>query len=453
MENTEQKSNLGANVAPSVGNEAKYVQEFFKESRGDSQSTYVEAKVAKFVQSDTRGFYGELLRLRDGMKDESNTSNVKSLPIGFTQAIAAQYGCDLRQYMASFGAQPAFDTLEDLYGKMGGRLNGRLTEGELTTMLEKSPKERFNGTISSVGGSAQVPNDFTFLIPEFISALIYLGYEDVARHLDWIGRTVIMPRREMVQPYVLGNPIRPYKVAEGGTIPVGAFKLGKKKVNIHKYGVGFSMTSEMVQEIVLDGFELAMRKIGEGFNRGADALAMNVLVNGDQADLSESAAVIGVENTTNGFQYLDWLRVEGRMEMLGHELNHMIAGLDATDLVNLVPQVLGFDGNARLLEFSSMVGPRPMIPNTRYPLPTPAQLMFIDTRRALAKLMFGNMTFERQYNPETQTTEMFVTEHVGFSIDRRDARLIVNPAVPYSSNSFPSWMNVEAQITQGFQAF
>ena len=51
------------------------------------------------------------------------------------------------------------------------------------------------------------------------------------------------------------------------------------------------------------------RDFGVQLGYALDTLAMDVVINGNQVDGSESAPVIGVGSTSDGIQYRDLLRV------------------------------------------------------------------------------------------------------------------------------------------------
>jgi len=79
------------------------------------------------------------------------------------------------------------------------------------------------------------------------------------------------------------------------------------------------------------------------------------------------------------------------------------------------------------------------------------QIMLLDSTKAMAKLQYGSMKMEERRNPQTQENEIFVSDYIGFSIIRRDARLIIDKSVLFSAQGFPAYMDIDARINEAFK--
>jgi hypothetical protein len=91
--------------------------------------------------------------------------------------------------------------------------------------------------------------------------------------------------------------------------------------------------------------QIFLEDFGRLFGNTLNNLAVDTIVNGEQADLSEAATVIGVENTTNGITWLDLTRVAIRLGLVGQVGTQIIAnettGLNFLNLTEVKNRFLG----------------------------------------------------------------------------------------------------------------
>ena len=166
-----------------------------------------------------------------------------------------------------------------------------------------------------------------------------------------------------------------------------------------------------------------------------------VALNGDQADLSESSAVIGVD-TVNSFLWKDVVRVFNRMKRMGRNINAVLASEDsANDWENMA-------------EVKNRVLGTPRLANRRTSIPSDldvyiggsipsTQLQFISTMLAFLQLTAQGVLFETDKIISKRMEEAYVSESCGFMVFQRDARITVDKSIAYSGNQFPSWFNVK----------
>ena len=83
----------------------------------------------------------------------------------------------------------------------------------------------------------------------------------------------------------------PAKVNEAETIPLGDVSFGQKSVSLFKIGKGFKLTDEVKNYVAIDVLGICLRDFGIQLGYAMDTLAMDVLMNGNKADGSESAPV------------------------------------------------------------------------------------------------------------------------------------------------------------------
>ena len=128
----------------------------------------------------------------------------------------------------------------------------------------------------------------------------------------------------------------PAKVNEAETIPLGDVSFGQKSVSLFKIGKGFKLTDEVRNYVSLDVLAIYLRDFGVQLGYAMDTLAMDVVINGNKPDGSESAPVIGVYETTNGITYKDLLHIWVRAARMGRNFTTMIGGEDqAIEMLNL----------------------------------------------------------------------------------------------------------------------
>ena len=48
---------------------------------------------------------------------------------------------------------------------------------------------------------------------------------------------------------------------------------------------------------------------------------------------------------------------------------------------------------------------------------------------------------------------MFVSNHFGFAVLRRDARVILDNTLTFAANPFPAYMDIDARLAQAFSEY
>ena len=174
-----------------------------------------------------------------------------------------------------------------------------------------------------------------------------------------------------------------------------------------------------------------------------DALAMDVLLNGNMIDGAESAPVIGVYDTANGITYKDLLHIWVRGSRLGRNYQNIIGGEDqAIELLDLP-------------EFKDRKGGTPQATlNIKSPVPNQAnfyihpgtpdnQLVLIDKAAALIKLTAKELMLESERIVSNQTQATYATLTTGFCKMYQDAVILLAADKKFTENGFPSFMNID----------
>lgn len=396
-----------------------------KETQMDLQKTFEE---------DFKSFSTEILNARQG-KLEDARSGVKMSPvdISLSKALALVYGCTFEQYMSIQGLHMNSDSLSKVAEKFGrSNINTLGVEDAMIAAFD------FESSFST----EDISSEWKFIIPEIIASAIRLGYEHSSLHNNWIGSTTNMINRELTMPRILRGDGMPTKVNEGADMPFGSLDFGQKKVDIFKIGTGFRLTDELINDSTLDLFFQFLSEVGNDMSIGADALAIDVMLNGEQSDASEAITVIGVE-TTSSIKTIDLRRIMSRMSRLKVPVNRGILNEEDT-LIDLNAAMTSRE-ETTIAKYTSLSIDDWIVPGN--------QGVFLNSARTMTKLFHKGLVTERRRNPRNQTNELFISDHINFAIINKNARIAYDKDIAFSGNGFPADMDIDARINTAFKEF
>jgi hypothetical protein len=296
-------------------------------------------------------------------------------------------------------------------------------------------------TISAIQTSGDL--DSRWLIPEIIRAAIRLGLRDAPIWPQITAMEVESTQKKMTMPFLNMSDAAPKRVNEGETIKMGAVSYGEKSVEVFKIGRGIKIPYEVVQFVSINVISLFLQDFGVKLGQALDTLAIDVLLNGDQADGSASAPVIGV--TTPGTKvYKDYLRPWIRGSRMGRNFSVIIGGEDAALETLDLP------------EFKDKhSGTTQATLNMKTPVPNSAdyfihgnvpanQEILLDKRYALIKLNVIPLLIESDKVISNQTLETYASLTTGFAKMFLDSALILDESLDFAANGFPPYMDVDA---------
>jgi hypothetical protein len=144
------------------------------------------------------------------------------------------------------------------------------------------------------------------------------------------------------------------------------------------------------------------------------------------------------------------------MERLKRVVNRLITGENDGLDVSLLEEFKGFAGDTKLGNLNGILGKVLSLANDIWVMPS-NQIMLLDPAKAMVKLKYRGMKTESRRNPQNQEDELFVSDHIGFAILRRDARVIIDKSVAYSATigatgGFPTYMDIDSRISTAFKA-
>lgn len=369
------------------------------------------ANIEKLAKSKYKSSLEEAVRNCDALrKDTSNAQDVT-----LAEYVQARWQTTMESFYDDLGIDPATDTIENI-----------------VNLPDKSVR---------------------WLLPEVFRDAIRLGLRKAPIYNDLIAATQSIKTMEVTQPMINMSDATPQYVGIAETIRLGDVSFGQKTVKVRKFGRGISLPYEVKNFVSLNIVSIFLQDFGIKMGHAEDMLALDVLINGDQAGGGESAPVIGVA-TAGTLVYRDLTKIFLRMARLGRLPTVMVGGetmtLDMLDLDQFSKRVQGTP-EKRL--------------NVKTPLPdsvdlhvhsgVPAnQVIMVDPSLAMIKYVAQPLLVESEKIVSNQTESTYVSFMSGFGIAYRDARVILDKSVQFGAGgnyAFPTWMDPSAQEQTRFK--
>lgn len=356
-----------------------------------------------------KGLIEEAVRHADGMRlDVDNPVDVS-----FAEVIKEKHGVTLSAFYEDLGINPNYDTIQNI---------------------------------------VSIPDvDANWIIPEFIRDSIRIGYRQSPIWPNIIAGEEQMKGLTNVMPHVNMSDSVPAKVNEGETIPLGTISYGSRKFEAYKLGKGIKLTYEVIQHSSLNVVGIFLEDFGVKLGHGTDILAINTLLNGEQADGSNSAPVIGVASAGT-LTYADILKIWIRMGRLGRVPGTMVGGEDVALLTwNLAEFKNRRDYYAPQADLKMHM---PIPASTDYfvhgNIPASKQII-LDKTRGIIKFNANPLMVESEKIVSNQTEASYATVSMGFAKLFRDSAIVLDKSVAFSGAGFPTYMDVDAMQNSPFE--
>lgn len=345
----------------------------------------------------------EIVRFLDAARAGSKDNLCCDLSLG--EVLQEKYGLSESAYLEKLGINPRQATMQNIF-----------------TMPDQSIR---------------------WIVPEIIRSAITLGIRKAPFYPEIIAHDEKVNGLNITMPHINMSDAVPAKVNEAETIPLGDISYGEKSVSIFKIGKGFKLTDEVRNYVSLDVLGIYLRDFGIQLGYALDALAMDVLLNGNMTNGSESAPVIGVYDTDNGIQYKDLLHIWVRGSRLGRNYQNIIGGEDqAIEMLNL-PEFK----DRRSGTTQATLNIKSPVPNQAnfyiHPGTPDNELVLIDKAAALIKLTAKELMLESERIVSNQTQATYATLTTGFCKMYQDAVLCLDATKKFTDNGFPSFMNID----------
>jgi hypothetical protein len=231
-------------------------------------------------------------------------------------------------------------------------------------------------------------------------------------------------------------------VNEGATIPEAEVVVySEKQVTIHKKARGLKQTYESLMFVPINLASVYFEELGVVMGADMDRDLINIAINGDQADNSQSAPVIGVA-TANTLLYTDIARAWIRFKRINRNSAAMLASeADAITILNMDQFARKYPVPAQ-----NLVG---VTINVNTPLPSNqdilvhdavpvGKLVMVDDARAFVQLTAMPLLLETDKIISRQINETFVSIITGFANVFKDGRMILDYTTSLTTNPGPT---------------
>ncbi len=259
--------------------------------------------------------------------------------------------------------------------------------------------------------------------------------ELIIREITVNNTKVTMPRIELSDSSLVDSE-------EAATIEEGTVVYGDKDVKVSKLAKGIKITDEAIMFNSIDFLMVWIEQVGRKFAAKLNGKAVTTLVNGDQDDLSENAAVVGVADIAEGLQYRDILWVWVKLGLIGRLGNTLIAGPElAVDYLDMPPVRDRQNAGGILLPTTLRVP----IPSSTDLFPASQmaddQLLISDSSTAMVQLTAQPLRGESERFASKGLSGTYFTVYTGFANVQRDARVIIDRTLTLAANPLPSWFD------------
>lgn len=348
---------------------------------------------------NTEAFHKEMQRQRSKGKD-----------VSLKGYLAESYGADM--------------TPERFYRELGVDLRGMTVEKMLNTSeLNK------------------------WLFPEVFRDAVRRGLEYTPFHGTLVAAEEAIESTGLTMPSIdfsdyNRDDVRLRDINEGASITEGAeiVTWSEKQVTIRKKARGLMQTYESIMFTPIDLAAIFFEELGTQLGADLDGELIRIAFNGDQADGSGSAPVIGA-TTAGTLTYADLVRVWTRLRRINRQSSVMIC--NEADAIT----ILGLPEFQRTLQ-PNLVAPSGVTLNFENPLPTqqdifvhsdvPAgKILFVDRARAFVQLTAMPLLIESERLVRRQIEGEFVSIITGFANIFRDGRLVLDYNTSLATNPGP----------------
>jgi hypothetical protein len=279
----------------------------------------------------------------------------------------------------------------------------------------------------------------------FVSPEVYLdpvnrGVVQSTFYPDLIIREIPVAQPQVIVPKIDLSDAVLVDSNEAATIEEGSVTYGTKTVSIGKKARAIKITDEAVMFSPISMLSIFFEDFGRILGHTLNGMAVDAIVNGDQADLSENAAVIGVANTTNGVTWADLVVAAIRFGLIGQSGTQIIAGEAMANTFLNLPEV------KNRYQGTPLLGTQ-----IRTPMNLPDEL-FVSTKVGANKVVINDPSssiVQLTAQPLMLETDRIVMKQIngtaasiytGFAKIQRKASVVIDGSILYSGNGFPTWM-------------
>lgn len=307
-------------------------------------------------------------------------------------------------------------------------------------IAQREQMQRIRESVVSQGPVTADLGTQRFMSPEVYLDAQRLGLVQSTFYPDLIIREEPIPQPSVTIPSLDLSKAEMKDSAEAATIEEGSVSYGSKEVKIKKKARGIKISYEAIMFNSLSLVQLFFQDAGAILGHTLNGMAVDTIVSGDVSGGGQAAAVIGVDNTTNGITWKDYVRVAIRGGLIGRTFSQIIAN-----------ETTG-NNHLNLSEVKNLQEGRPIFPvNLRTPLRLPTdlyvspkvptnQVVLQDPSMSLVQLTAMPLMVETEKIVSKQLEGSYASIMTGFAKLQRTASVIIDGSIAYSGNQFPAWM-------------
>lgn len=301
--------------------------------------------------------------------------------------------------------------------------------------------------------AANIQDRRSYQTPEYIAAPVQQGSIEASFYSELVAVNSPASQKVITVPRIpVQEDMGLKKSSELAKADRTRIVTNSKQVSWSKTKRAIEISDEAVQSHRISLLQIYYEQLGQFIAASLNTDLVNVLTNGDQADLSESAAVIGVE-TANQLKYKDLVRAFVRMIRMGLTPTAIVGSEKMTvDLLDMLENKQRQNVGSPLLSF---------VPQQRLPENLPiftsgamsaTQFALVAENAAFAQETSKALTLESDRDIDAQFDLTVASMETGFWNIRREARLIIDTSLQIDfsktnniiettagSNFFPAW--------------
>ncbi|HMV46582.1 MAG TPA: hypothetical protein PKD31_02335, partial [Blastocatellia bacterium] len=252
-----------------------------------------------------------------------------------------------------------------------------------------------------------------------------------------ISADLTVPQPKVVMPLMSLSDAGLEERTEASTTKEGTVTYGSKDVNVKERSKAIYFTDESVMFNRLDLVSVFFEDLGRILGSSLNGEAVRVLRDGDQANGSEAALVIGV-SSANTFDYTDVTRVNIRMGMIGRPVSQIVAGEDMANLWENLPEVKNNqNAGPKLMPTMTFGVSRPPMWDLFPAFNIPAnKILFNNPDAAMVALTVKPLTLEQERIIARKLNGTHASIWKGFAIQQATGRVIVDKSIAFSGNGW-----------------
>ena len=395
--------------------------------------------------SSTHGLKGKVRQLSHEMH-AARTNRSAPRDISLREHLAEKYQLSPEQLFSELGLNPHTTRVAELMDDEDARylVPEIVRQGIQRGMgvVARQQLEALRRAVASQGPILSEGNGGArWIAPEAWLDPINRGAVQAGYYNDLIVRDEPVSQDKVSIPYFNLSDASAKDTDEGATIEEGTVDYNSKDVKIKAKARAIKISYEAIMFNSISLVALFFEDFGRRFALALTRDAVDVIVNGDLADGSEAAPVIGV-SAAGTLAYKDFLRVGIRFNQLGRTGLAAIANedmcLEYLDLSE-VKSKQNLGASLMPVKFKSAV----QTPEDLYASDKVAanRIAVVDTSVSLVKLTAQPLLVETEKIIMKRLEGTAASMITGFAKLQRNASVIVDKSIAYAGNPFPAWMS------------